>query len=612
MSLYQSLLASGGISQISNPLPVSVVNGTAFGSLPLPSLVRVKFSDGHYDDVSVSWSSGSYNSAVNGSYTLTGDVAGTVLTASVVVWVLASPTVWLDCRDYTLMSHTIDNLGRIITGVTGKAGSSATQTASALLINRPSFNEEGIYFNTQGALIWGNTTSFNTFHSDTNWSVFAVWYQLPMGTAAADFRPIFTSNAGASANTGIGLFVDNRTSVSRTYVLNYVVTKGVVGQVPINHLSANNAVVPNAWNWCELKFDGTTFTMNVNGTTTTSVPAIAFAVGNASNAVSVGHLPALTSLAGQNMYLAHIYMINSHVTGATETLLQQWAAGVGVSITPEPANVYWMWWQSNMAGRGLNTEIAPELNGAVGARIMVVKPTPPTQTDGSGMVDSESYWEELELGLNQTFENVATQHGMEMRFGYEMWRHNKNCWLIKMGVGGTPVVATGTYNDWNVSSAQLYTQYRSLIINGLTELVHVFRKTPVIRGMITMGGETDAIITGAGTLFKGNLTTTINTLIDTVVAAGFTINKMRLYLHRITDDGGFAYDPVEFPLVQTGTEEIGDNYLADNPTKAANVLGSVWVSTDGIDMEDTQHYSAAGQDVLGTNLTTHFKPRAKE
>jgi hypothetical protein len=610
MSLLGSILAERGIVSIASPVPVSVVNGTAFGSLPLPLNVRVKYSDGYYDNAAITWSSTGYNSAVNALYTLTGTINGTHKTTTVDVWVLPAATQWLDLRDNTLHSHGIDNLDQIITGITGKNGSSATQTPTALLINRPSGNIEGVYFNTQGALVWGNTTSFNTWHSDTNWSVFVVWYQLAVGTT--HFGPIMSSNGGASTAQGFSLFVDNRAASSRAYALNCVVTKAVVGQVPINHFSANNLITPNAWNWAEVKFDGTTFTMNVNGTSSTATPAIAFGSGNATNAMYVGHIPALTSLAGGNFYLAHIYMTNTHVTGATETLLQSWAAGVGVSVTPEPANVYWMWGQSNMAGRGLNTEIAAALNGAVGARIMVVKPTPPTQTNGTGSVDSESYWEETELGVNQTFESVGTQHGMEMRFGYEMWRQNKATWMIKMGVGGTPMISTVTYNDWNVSSAQLYTLYRSLIINALTEIVHVFRKDPIIRGMIIMEGETDSIITGAGSVFKSNMTTTINTLIETVVTAGFTINKMRLYIHRITDAGGFAYDPTEFPLVQAALEDIGDNYLADNPGKTGNVLSSVWVDTDAIDMEDAQHYSAAGQDVLGMALFNYFKRYTRE
>lgn len=598
------------ITEVTNPQSVSVVNGTAFGSIVFPSTVRAK-RNGFWQDLVVTFEQGSYDSATNGSYVLNGKLNTFGNAVTITVWVLPSPTQWFDCIQNELFSHTIDNIDRIVTSGSAKVGATFAQ-GSASLTNRPSWNGDGIYFNTQGALLWGSTSSHNTFHQDTSWSVYVVWYQLPVGNT--HYGPIYCSNATASASTGIALLVDSRIAQSNTYALQALVTKGVSGQVPINVTSADNVVIPNAWNWAKLKFNATDFTLYCNGSSVgTQTPSIAFATGNASNALMVGNLNTIGSSTGINAYLKHIYMEDSFVSGATETVLDNWATAMCAEGVPlEDVNVYLMAGQSNMAGRGLNVEIASPLSSTVGAKIAVVKPTVPTQTDGTGSVDSQSYFEELELGLNQTFENVGTQHGMEMRFGFAMNNYIKNAFLIKMGVGGTPLVSTGTYNDWNVSTSQVYRHFKNLNLSVLPEIQHVFRKNPIIRGFIWMQGETDAIITGAGSVYKSNFYTMINTLIDDIEAFGITISKMRIYIFRISDVGGFAYDVTEFPLIQTAQEEIGDNYLTDNPSYSSKVLGSTWRTTDDIDFEDAQHYSAAGQDVLGQALFAYFKQYIRE
>lgn len=598
------------VTEVTNPAAISVVNGTAFGSVVFPTTVRAK-RNGFWQDLAVTFEQGSYDSGTNGSYVLNGYLNTFKNPVTITVWVLPSPTQWFDFIQNELFSHTIDNIDRIVTSGSAKVGATFAQ-GSASLTNRPSWNGDGINFNTQGALLWGTTSSHNTFHQDTSWSIYVVWYQFPVGNT--HYGPLYCSNATASASTGIALMIDSRIAQSNTYALQALVTKGVSGQVPINVTTADNVVDPNAWNWAKLKFDGTNFSLYVNGSLEgSSTPSIAFATGNASNALMIGNLNTIGSSTGANVFLKHIYMEDSFVSGATETLLDSWAVAMATTEVPnEDADVYLMAGQSNMAGRGVNSEIASPLNGTVGAYIAVPKPTVPTQTDGTGSIDSQSYFEELELGRNQSFESVATQHGMEMRFGHSMNQYTKRCFIIKMGVGGTPLVSTGTYNDWNVSSAQVYTHFKNLNLALLPEIERVFRKTPIIRGFIWMQGETDAIITGAGSVYKSNFYTMINTLIDDIEAFGYPITKMRIYILRISDVGGFAYDGTEFPLVQTAQEDIGDNYLTDNPSYTDEVLGSTWRSTDDIDFEDTQHYSAAGQDVLGQALFAYFKQFVRE
>ena len=53
---------------------LNVDNGTEFSALPLPTTVQVSLSNNKTMDVPVTWAEGNYDSATQGSYTLTGTI----------------------------------------------------------------------------------------------------------------------------------------------------------------------------------------------------------------------------------------------------------------------------------------------------------------------------------------------------------------------------------------------------------------------------------------------------------------------------------------------------------------------------------------------------------
>lgn len=611
------LLNQNAIASVENPVALSVPNGTAFGSLVFQSTIRARVASGFYREIPVSYSVGSYDGNTNGSYTLIGTLAPVApivnpnnLTVSIVVWVVPAPHSWLDLIDKSLVIGGTDNIDRITHQVTAKVNIGAIQF-DANLVRRPSFNGEGSYFNTQSALKQAGTTADYAFlHDGTQFTFYVVWKQLTMSTT--EYMPLMDSINAAGTAKGISLFVDNRSSITRVKRLVFQIARAINGQVPINLVSPDNAVLENAWNWCRISYNGTVVEMVVNGVSQgTQAPAFAMLTGNATNLLNYGNRVSVSTQTGQRAYIKHYYFENALITGGDLTLLDSWAdAMCDENLIVEDANVYLRIGQSNQAGRGLSSGIAAELNGAVGASIMVIKSAAPTQTDGSGTVNSDSYWEELELGRNQTTENVATQHGMEMRFGYNMHQFNENCWIVKMGVGGTPIFSTATYNDWNVSSAQLYTKYVALTTVALDELIHVFRKNPVVRGLSIMQGETDALasLAGAGAQYKTNWTTFINTFIPAIEAAvPVTINKLRIYFWQISDAGGYAYDPTEFAGVQGAQIDMGANYLTDNPSMATKIKGVTTRTTDDIPFLDPQHYNATGLSTMAVHEFDYFK-----
>jgi hypothetical protein len=618
------LLNQFAIVSVENPVMITVHNGTAFGSIVFQSTIKAKLANGFYRQIPVSYASGSYDGNTNAFYTLTGTLSptGTTvnplnLTVSIIVWVLPAPTFHFDYVDKNYITGSIDNLSRIVTGVTAKSGGTNPTQIDATLLRRPSWNGEGTFVNTQSGMKVGSVSTFNALHNGTQFTQYYIWKQLAIPNTHR--APVFSSDDGSSAGRGTSLFVDNRISVPRTNALVFTITKGTSGQAPIAIVSSDNAIAQDAWIAAKITYDGTTVRLytSINGAAFNEVgsatPAFSFSASNASAIMSHGNIVTAGTQTGLRGYLKQMYIQTSLMSSVDIAYMDSWAQAMCTEgLIVDDANIYIRCGQSNQAGRGANSSINAQLNGKVGSRIMVPKPTPPTQTDGTGAVTSDSYWEELELTRNQTIENVATQHGMEMRFGYNFWQHNENCWIVKLGVGGTPIYSTGTYNDWNVSSAQLYTQLYNLTVNALDEAVHVFRKNPVIRGMSIMQGETDAIIAGADLVFKSNWTTFINTFISAIETYGYPISKLRIWFWQISDAGGYAYDATRLANIKAAQADLGTNYLTDNPSMVGKIRGVTYRTTDDIAFLDPQHYNADGLAVMAVHEFEYFKIWASE
>lgn len=60
------------IQSVAAQTDITVNTGTAFGSIPFPSTVQVTYTDASTANLSVTWSSAGYNSAVNATYPITG------------------------------------------------------------------------------------------------------------------------------------------------------------------------------------------------------------------------------------------------------------------------------------------------------------------------------------------------------------------------------------------------------------------------------------------------------------------------------------------------------------------------------------------------------------
>lgn len=516
----------------------------------------------------------------------------------------ALPYFWLDATSRSYYTNIDDpNLGRIVDTVTGRDGTFTISPYDGSLTAKPSFNGEGYYFNSVNALKSGVASNWNGFHNGNNFTIYFSWKQLAMSNTYNAF--LCCTNNGTSTQIGLSIAVDNRTANSRTNAIVLSITKGINGQAPIS-VATNNAVIPNAYNWGKITFDGTNVRVYTNGVLrSTTAPAFAFVATNASNPLFIGASSSLGT--ASVIYLKHLMLFTSLLSAGDQSLLDHWIAIENTKVVvPTPLNVYILTGQSNADGRALNSQISPQLNGRVGAYIFKL----------NGALNSASHWDELQLGVNQQIDSVSTQHGIEMRFGYQMNLNDPgNVAIIKYAIGGTAMAVTAdAAGDWNVSSSgELYDKIRvNVLSNAVREMEHVLRRTPVFRGFIESQGESDSIL-ARGAAYKTNYTNFVNGVIDYInTTLGIATPKIRLFIFRTKNGGSGGYDPTDYANVVAAQQDVGSNYLTDNPTYATKVKATTSQTTDDIPLLDTQHYSTVGINTMGNRAVTYFEQYQNE
>jgi|GEM_PF-3036561 hypothetical protein len=265
-------------------------------------------------------------------------------------------------------------------------------------------------------------------------------------------------------------------------------------------------------------------------------------------------------------------------------------------------NVYYLAGQSNATGRAVNSSIAPELNGAVGAKIYALAPGP-----FPGTITSASEFAELTLGGNQTTEQPLLNHGVEMRFGYDMFQNaSEDVAIIKFGIGGTSMAVT-----WSVGGSGNTTIRRIVSNYSITDIWDTLRLRVVPRGLIWIQGESDCV-GGLGAAYEASYKAMIKDFLDRCNNSGIKTDKLRWFTFQTKNGGSAGYDPTDYANVIAGQAGAMDEFLIDNPTYANRIKSLTYQSTDDIPLLDTQHYSTIGIDTMGTRLYDYFSQYINE
>lgn len=531
------------------------------------------------------------------------------------------PDLWIDAV-HGAYTSTIDNNGtrangNIIDGATANTGQ--TITIGGTLGQQPIYNGEGWYFNpvapAQISIV--TTTDFNYLHNGSDFEIY-LWYYHSTQTGNGTRGLIYTNGYSSTAR-GLLLTYDNTGSIDR---LNLKICNGSIAVININ---MDGVLDHDALNKIRILKSGNTVTVFVDGVQVGTQTNTGWSVSDAAgNLVVFGG-----SNPGLHLWLYDLVIFDKTLA-ASEVVSMN--ARTFETITPTDINVYAFTGDSNCEGYGVNASIASDLTGNVERAY--------SGTFSTNSTISNTWLGKLLLGTNQNLstENVATQHGIEMRFCKAMGSTTtKDLFIVKYGRGSTSLL-----NDWSTATT-VQTQFKNGLQVAYSNLKHIYRRNPVLRGFIWVGGANDAAIGGqtiswtrsgtTATITQTNharltgqkipvygstdtnaipLATYVCTRIDAntftipVVNTGATsgtldysggLNFKTLFYTYVNDVIDYVEGTIGVPVTKlriyvletrtpgtfnavslsdviAGQQAVGTSYLIDNPSRSGNVLGS--------------------------------------
>jgi hypothetical protein len=154
---------------------------------------------------------------------------------------IAGLSLWLDASD----SSTITLNGSNVSEWRDKSGYGSPSASQSTAASQPAYTASaingrpGVSFELTESLVFqGSTASFNYLHNATGATIFVAF--LPDAASNPDaIRYLFNNTNNSSANTGLAIFIDDRSSVSRNNALVASVNRGVSGQ-STSTIAANN------------------------------------------------------------------------------------------------------------------------------------------------------------------------------------------------------------------------------------------------------------------------------------------------------------------------------------------------------------------------------------
>jgi hypothetical protein len=209
-------------------------------------------------------------------------------------------SLWLDASD----SSTITLNGSNVSEWRDKSGAGAPAAAQSTAASQPAYNASGVNgrgsvdFDSTESLVFGSSTaSFNYLHNATGATIFCVWK--PDAASNPDaIRYLLNNTNNSSANTGISLFFDDRSSVSRNNRIFISINRGASGAATSTVTTNNDFVVAaNAYFVFSVVADnanataGSRLFLYQNGTSSgvTNTLTNAAATGNASLNMTIGN-----------------------------------------------------------------------------------------------------------------------------------------------------------------------------------------------------------------------------------------------------------------------------------------------------------------------------------
>jgi len=489
----------------------------------------------------------------------------------------ASIQFWADGTDQS--SHTAiseDKTLRSLDTITDKSTNAyAVQRVSTTTSagDHMSYNGEAVYSDLNSEMsVKSNKSAFNFMHKGAAFTLYALIKPFELDALNLVSTALSSGNVGFSFKGRL------------TNTLQFFIANG--GSVPINLIGSNNDITLDQYVIIKVTYDGVNLAkMYADGVEIASqTVSLGFSVADHTNDLKMEF---------DEMYCKHFMLYNELLSTEDQTSVEGFLATSKSEVVIESdANLYIIAGQSNAHGRGLDANITPSLDVTIEGGYGY---------DGN-YGSSANFFNKIYPDID--FGQTSLEHGFWQKFAFDM-TNDGDLFIQTRAASGTDLEV-----DWLPPSGAQYALTKGEWDNHLfRELKHVWRKNPVIRGLIWMQGEADATDTGPeyANYYQANLETLIKAVADDITAAGYSTAKMRVTILRIRDQAG-TFDATSVAAVRTAQDYVGGNFLTDFPAYSTKVKSTRSVSTDTAALQgDNLHYSAAGLEAIGLELYDYYK-----
>jgi hypothetical protein len=574
-----------------------------------------------------------------------------------------TPFLWVDAvhGDYSSSEDTNGTRqpGNIIDSASDEMGKTLTIGSTG---TKPIYNGVSWFFDTLAQFTQGTASDYNFLHNGNDFEIFLTYFQCPANTGNA--RALLNNNGFSSTARGILLYYDN---TGGTNSLKLRIGNGSSNVISID---ASGAITQNAVNKIRIKKSGNTVTLYVGGvqvgqqtnsTWNASNAAAVLAVCSSSSASAMVYLLDLfiidrvlttdeaTNMNGRTLSVPactdiNTYFIMGDSNGAGRGVNADIAADLTGTInsfierfnSASPStNTSWVGKLLLGTNQTIPSEFISTLHGvemrfaksmsAVGDSFIIKYGIGSTSCiyNWNPSLPSDEYYKVTSLAIPVALIDIVHAKRRNPVFRGFAWVQGAN----DAAVGGDDLAwtrsgttITVTQSSHPRSTGQSLPVVESSDLTALPlgdyTMTKIDANTFTIQG-VNAGGTSGTMTYSGGSKYKSLFTSIFNGIIDTLGTlknhstggTGYTVNKMRLYIAK-THSG--AFPATSYADTIAAQQDIGDNYLTDNPSYSSKVLGSTCVSTEDLALQDAAHYTTAAYDTLGGRIYAYFSQYVNE
>jgi hypothetical protein len=476
---------------------------------------------------------------------------------------------------------TLDNLGNIIDNITSSDANAyvSVSESSGTTFKKPSRNGEGLWFNEFSVFRMGANTTFKPLNNGTAWTMY-ISFKYFSQAQATTLRKIISTNGTATTNSSnVGIFIANLNSSADPHTVRVSITNSAGGTTgPVDVPCADNTLIDGEYNEIKIVFTGSALTVYIrNSANPTFTQAGQDNTGSGlSSANTTSEMVFGVNSTGFTGYLKHVITWYRALTVGEVADVEQWLSDeTAQQITPTAVQVHLWAGQSNaLPGSGTN-------NATLGATYPELIPAVPNAFVYSPIQSSSAFTNKVNYWSQVAYDKVtdATHHNWTLRLAYLQSQDGQNPYFIGCGRGSTGLLDKTGSIDWYAdggvfTNGDMFPNFKTIITDGINELLHVMRKTPVIASFGWYQGENDTSDPLAvSPAYRQALENVYKSLITHITGLGYSTANMDAYLfHPI-------YSGIRIDDVLADQDYVMANFKTDWPLYPIGRMMAIETST---------------------------------